>query len=191
MRNISPQTTNITYKLSDGTGSIEVKKWHEHDDADEGVKSNVSENDYVRVWGRLKSFGGRRHVVSNFVRPIADHNEISYHLLEATAIHLYFTRGPPNSGAKAGGANNGAAQQQDTGMGGGGPNVPSNLSAVAKKVYQCLAATPQGNEGLHCEDLAARLGMNTADVTRSGDELLERGLIYTTVDDYTWAIMNM
>ncbi|OCL07047.1 replication factor A2 [Glonium stellatum] len=204
IRNISNQTTNITYKLDDGTGAIEVKQWIDSDasEAQIAARPKLAENDYVRVWGKLRIYGSKRHVGAQIVRPVADFNEISYHLLEATVIHLHFTRGPPelpNAGAAAGAAANGAygqQQQQQAGYGGGMQDMGGNtalpsMSAAAKKVYNVLKTTPQSNEGLHQQVIAAKLNMDMGEVARAGDELLSIGVIYTTVDDVTWAILEV
>jgi replication factor A2 len=118
-------------------------------------------------------------------------NEVSYHLLEATAVHLFFTRGPPggaNTGAGAA-ATNGAGQQQAAGGNFGGHDL-SGYSQAAKRVFQYLREAPQSNEGLHQHAISAAIGIDTADVARAGDDLLTGGLIYTTVDDQTWAILE-
>lgn len=207
IRNISKQTTNITYRLDDGTGTFEVKVWIDVDQASAeedggdgapGANKGLTENAYARVWGKLKTFG-KRHVVATVIRPIQDYNEINYHLLEATAVHLHFARGPveslQNEGNKS--AQNGGQQQQQQdgqngggGYGGGG-KLPSTTSGGARKVYQCIADTPQTNEGLHMQDIATRTGMEVADVLKAGDELQGGGFIYTTVDDHTWALLDI
>ncbi|KAF2706639.1 replication protein A, subunit RPA32 [Pleomassaria siparia CBS 279.74] len=192
IRNISSQKTFTTYKLDDGTGSIEVKKWIDSNAAEEvdPVKSRLVEGSYCRAWGKLNSFGDKRHVGVHNIRPVEDMNEVSYHLLEATVVHLHFTRGPPGGAAGAGGA---APQQQnqqlDTSDNYGAANL-SGYSSVAKRVFQYMQDAPQTNEGLHQQDIAAKLGVDTADVARAGDDLLSGGLIYTTVDDQTWAILE-
>lgn len=152
----------------------------------------------MRVWGRLKAFNDKRHVGAHIIRPITDFNEVNMHLLEATAVHLFFTRGPPYAlkGAKtedggdgmfvggyAGGANGadgGDASRQ----------LPRNTSATAKRVFALLQAAPQNNEGLHVHNIAAQLNIPTNEVFKAGDELLGNGLIYTTVDDETWAVLE-
>lgn len=191
IRNISTQTTNTTYRLDDGTGSIEVKQWVDLDTVDQNnpVKAKLVEGAYCRAWGKLKSFNERRSVAAQIIRPIEDMNEVSYHLLEATAIHLYFTRGPPggaNAGAGAA-ANDGMGQQ---GAGAYGAYDLSGFNPVAKKVFQYLREAPQSNEGLHQHVIAANLGLESADVLKAGDDLLAGGLIYTTVDDHTWAVLE-
>jgi replication factor A2 len=191
IRNIATQTTNITYKLDDGTGSVEVKQWNDADAMETSpLKSRLVEGAYCRAWGKLKDLGNRRHVNAQIVRPVDDMNEVSYHMLEATAVHLYITRGPvggTSSGA-GGAAVNGGSQQGATGTVVG--TDLSGYNAVAKRVYQYLREAPQSNEGLHQQDIAAKLGIDTAEVAKAGDALLEGGLIYTTVDDQTWAILE-
>jgi replication factor A2 len=186
VRNISVQATNILYKFDDGTGTIEVKQWINTEEPTDSLK--VSENSYARVWGKLESFNDKKYVSCRIVRPVEDLNETSYHFLEAAYVHLYFTRGPPED-KKAGGAG-----QQDGGLAGGmsgmgGDAETRGLSPAARKIFQLFKTAPQNNEGLHMQDIASRLGMDTVDVGRAGDELLGQGLIYTTVDDNTWNIL--
>jgi replication factor A2 len=182
------QTTNITYKLDDGTGTIEVKKWVDSDSTQNQQEPKLVDNMYVRAWGKLKSYGNKRHVGATVIRPITDFNEISYHLLEATVVHLELTRGPPDSASK-GTTTNGAQEYQQPAY--GGADATSGMSATAKKVYHILKTTPQTNEGLHQQDIAARLNLDIAEVSKAGDDLLQLGVIYTTVDDVTWAVLEM
>ncbi|KAI9705404.1 MAG: replication factor A protein 2 [Candelina mexicana] len=206
IRNISTQTTNVTYKLDDGTGIIEVKQWIDSDatnsmDAASEAKPRLIENAYARVWGRLKAFNNKRHVGAHVIRLIMDFDEIQYHLLEATVVHLYFTRGPPEQFTKmaldGGNQSNGTYGPQDgtylgavgQGMTATGRQLPS-LSGPARKVFSALEHWPQNNEGLHVHTIAAEIGMQVNDVMKAGDELLGQGLIFTTVDDETWAVLE-
>jgi replication factor A2 len=184
VRNISQQTTNITYRLDDGTGVVEVKVWIDPE-ADTSHKTPIVENTYVRAWGRLKSFSGKKHVGAHFIRPLQDLNEVNYHMLEATLVHLQITRG-----AVGGGEGGQKALENGGGGGGGGDQLPSTLSGTARRVYETLKNTPSGNEGLHTHDLASRTGLQIAEVQKAGDELLGSGLIYQTVDDDTWQVLN-
>lgn len=191
IRSISKQTTNITYKVDDGTGIIEVKQWIDSDAQDDSMdmdsKSKLAEEVYCRVYGRIKAFNNKRHVGAHIIRPITDYNEINYHLLEATAIHLHFTRGPP-TGQSNGAVKpvNGAAAHQ--GYDGASNGLPS-MSNYARKVYQALKTT-ESNEGLHVQMLSQTTGMPPNDVYKGAEELLGTGIIFTTVDDNTWALLD-
>ena len=198
IRNISKQTTNVTYKVDDGTGSMEVKVWIDAEtyaNQDESSsKTEPQEQQYVRVFGRMKAFNNRRHVGATIVRPIQDFNEISYHLLEATVVHLHFSRGPVESLGAANGGNkastNGGYQQQN-GATSTGPSLPPSASMAARKIHKCLMDTEQGLEGLHMQTIAMQTGLDISNVAKGGDELQSLGVIYTTVDDNTWAILDI
>lgn len=205
IRNISTQTTNVTYKLDDGTGTIEVKQWIDTDAGSNAMDisngpGNVSapklvENEWARVWGRLKAFNNKRHVGAHVIRPIADKMEITYHLLEATYVHLYFTRGPlePGGGKSAdkGGAGTGGYNGTEGGsMAGSRSALLAKLSVQARRVYQMLESTPQSNEGLHVQNIAVGLKLSVPEVMKAGDDLLRDSLIYTTIDDNTWALLE-
>ena len=205
IRNISTQTTNITYKLDDGTGTIEVKQWIDTDAVSNvmdtsNVPGNFStpklvENEWARVWGRLKAFNNKRHVGAHVIRPIADKMEITHHLLEATYVHLYFARGPLESGggkpADQGGAGGGGYNGTEKGSMAASRNAQlASLSVQARRVYQMLKSTPQSNEGLHVQNIAVELKLSIPEVMKAGDDLLRDSLIYTTIDDNTWAVLD-
>lgn len=110
-------------------------------------------------------------------------------------MHLYFTRGPPQSAG-------GVKTEQGTGMfvdsyGGnnapaatGGKKLSAKISQVGRRVFEMLQNSPQNNEGLHVHHIATQLGVDVNDVFKAGDELLGEGLIFTTVDDETWAVLE-
>lgn len=158
-------------------------------------KTLLTEGVYARIFGTLKSFNNKRHVGARpgGVRALTDHNEVQCHLLEATIVHLQLTRGPLNDEKKAGGANgadNGGQPQMNGASAGSGKQLPAGLSSAAKRVYHCLSSGAQSNEGLHMHDISARLGMDPTAVDEGGNELVNLGLAYTTVDEQTWAILD-
>ncbi|KAG8527545.1 uncharacterized protein KY384_007697 [Bacidia gigantensis] len=200
IRNISTQTTNITYKLDDGTGTIEVKQWVDADtqnnmDIDGGKvqsdssKPKLTENEWAKVWGKLKQFNNRRHVGAHVIRPVTDKMDLTYHLLEATYVHLYFSRGPLDQVKQEPGSGVNGASNYGAGGDMGGQQLPS-MTPNARRVFQALKTSPQNNEGLHVQNVAAICSMNVADVMKAGEELLSNSLIFTTVDDSTWAILE-
>ena len=191
IRNVSSQATNSTYKLDDGTGAVEVKLWVDESVDNTETKLTLVEGVYARVWGKIRVFGGKQFVNAHVIRKIEDMNEVQYHLLEAAAVHCYFTKGPPEQFIKSEGAGDTAGLA--------GANVKTEMSEDrvlppmspnAKRIFTTLKASPQNNEGLHVQNLAAQLGMDVSEVMKAGDELLSQGLIFTTVDDDTWAVLE-
>ncbi|EMC91693.1 hypothetical protein BAUCODRAFT_79701 [Baudoinia panamericana UAMH 10762] len=197
IRNISTQTTNVTYRMDDGTGTMEVKVWIDAEEFNGEENQAVAkpkpvEQGYARVWGRLKAFNNKRHVGANIIRPLQDFNEIQYHLLEATAVHLFFTRGPPESataqqsktgGAQANGMANGHAAV-------GGEGLPAGTSQATKKVYQLISTLPQGHEGVHVQQIAMAGNMEVSEVLKATDDLNGMGKIYSTVNEETFALLS-
>lgn len=205
VRNISTQSTNITYKIDDGTGEVEVKKWVDSAtadsmDTDEGKapgdgKNQVELNGYARVVGAIKAFGNKRYIGAHSVRPMNNINELHCHILDATAVHLFFTRGPPGgpgagahaaAGGGAGDAVMGGADDYNTGQN----RALMSMSPLAKRVYNMLKTEPQDDTGLHLQQIATKLNLPTTDVARAGEELLGAGVIFSTMDEQTWAILE-
>lgn len=183
--------------MDDGTGIIEAKQWIDGDSNQdemelESNKPKLVEDGYCRVWGRLKAFNNKRHVGAHIIRPITDYNEINYHLLEATAVHLFFTRGPPQ-GAQANGQKNGTTNGTGIGnqdYGNAADSAMPHVSPLARRVLTTLKNTPQSNEGLHVQMIASQMGMPVSEVYKGAEELLASGMIFTTVDDNTWAVLD-
>ncbi|TWU76578.1 replication factor A protein 2 [Metarhizium rileyi] len=195
VRHINPQPTNVTFKIDDGTGHVEVKKWIDADKQDDANADQYELDSYVRVWGRLKSFSNKRHVAAHVIRPVTDFNEVNYHLLEATYVHLYFTKGPLGQEGVANGGGDGMFVDGGGygGANGGGGQMPNKLSSCspsAKKMFNFMNGAPGMNEGIHLNVISSSANLSVRDVLSAADELLGQGLIYTTVDDETWAILE-
>lgn len=159
-------------------------------DAD-NIKSRVAEDAYARVWGRLKTLPNKPVVFAHVIRPVTDFNEVSCHMLEATAVHLQLTKGPPQGQNKDGASNGPNGQDAGYGSMQGVVSDDRSLAPQAKRVLNCLRSTPQSNEGLHAQDIARRLGIEVGDVMKAGEQLVNAGKIYTTVDDITWAVLEI
>lgn len=108
-------------------------------------------------------------------------------------MHLYFTRGPPEGAAN--GIKSEGGMFVDDGVSNGGAmakggKLPPKITGIGRKVYELLQIEPQNNEGLHVNMIAQKLGVPSNEVFKAGDVLLGEGLIYTTVDDETWAVLE-
>lgn len=206
VRNISTQSTNITYKIDDGTGEIEAKQWIDSTRMDddnmevdgqggaagkESTRKKVETNGYAKVVGVIKEFSNKRYIGAHAVRPLTDINELHVHFLEATAEHLFFKHGPPpskNADGTYGAPAKGVADDYNAGGAMGGQPLPP-MSATARRVYNLLKNEPQSNEGLHMQNISAKLGLPSTEVIKAGDELMSASLIFSTVDEYTWSIL--
>ncbi|KAF3901506.1 hypothetical protein ABW20_dc0107330 [Dactylellina cionopaga] len=204
IRNIADQETNTTYKMEDGTGTIEVKQFKDNKQAvgdmdDEGGTSDRSTglqvNAYARVVGNIKQFNNKRNIGTQSVRSVTDFNEIQCHFLEATAVHLHFTRGPPESqqAKHTGGANTyqqggATAYNEDTAMGGAGniaganaAVLPPGISAAARKIYALLKNRQDSSEGMHVSMIAENTKITMGETYKAVDELLTNGICFTTM----------
>ncbi|KAK6356232.1 replication factor A protein 2 [Orbilia javanica] len=211
IRSISDQETSSTYKLEDGTGSIEVKLFRDNrnsmvdDDGENGPsrENGLQINSYARVVGNIKQFNNKRNITTQNVKPVTDFNEIQCHFLEATAVHLHFTRGPPESQqARHTGGGMAYHQQEaygeDAVMGGtgaagavpGGIALPPGISANAKKIYLYLKNRQDSSEGVHVNLIGDATKIPMGDTYKAVDELLSNGVCFTTMDDEHIACMD-
>jgi replication factor A2 len=74
---------------------------------------------------------------------------------------------------------------------GAGPNKAlMGVSPLAKKIYNLLKSETQDDAGMEMQHIASRLSLPTMDVARAGEELLNAGIIFTTMNEHTWAILE-
>jgi replication factor A2 len=181
IRNISPQATNILYKMDDGTGTIEVKQWISPD-AEAPKNPELEEGKYARVTGTMKLAGGKRFINGTTLRLITDFNEINYHFLEAVAVHLHFTRGPVDQFMSGGGASKSVTSGGDVAMSGmganGGNSYIAGLSRTAGTVLQFIK-NENNNEGVAVEQISLRTSIPLAEVLKAKDELVNEGRKYS------------
>ncbi|KAJ2608619.1 Replication factor A protein 2 [Coemansia sp. RSA 1285] len=211
VRNITPQPININYSIEDGTGIIDVRVWPSHgahgdnDMMDDGERRNpthdpsIEVDKYVRVYGDLKFFNSKRSISAHKIRPVKDHNEITYHGLEAVYVHLTKTRGLPSkagggamsvpSGAnqqQAGGAYSaGAAYGGGGGYGAGGFGGGMNMSLLQAAVLEVIAQAPQESHGIQISSVQQKLTnrFQSTDITKAVEWLISEGHLYNTIDE--------
>ncbi|BFZ56595.1 Replication factor A protein 2 [Savitreella phatthalungensis] len=187
---LSAASTNTTFKLEDGTGTMEAKQWV--DPSKENALAAITQDSYVRVYGTLKAFNGRRHISITTIR-LADEDEVAFHAAETEAVRLFHTRGPPGAGGA--GANGGAGGYADGGAvgggGGGGDEMSNKLASLdpfSRRIMEAIHSLPDSNEGVNVRQLSSMLGgggggaggQTLVDVLES---LKEEGHLYTTIDE--------
>ncbi|KAF8475924.1 hypothetical protein BDZ91DRAFT_710600 [Kalaharituber pfeilii] len=191
---ISEQSAFNTYHVDDGTGSIDVKQWIDVDSSyANDVRSKLTEQSYVRVLGQLRVFSSKRMVAAHSIRPVQEYNEVIHHFLEATVVHLHFTRGPPeqffSGGASGGdvvmGGTSGALAAWSGGEGGGDAAF-AGLKPSERTVMRFLKMKGE-TDGVHINVIVQKTGLPITEVVKAKDKLMGLGHVYTTVDDETLA----
>lgn len=60
---------------------------------------------HVKVFGSMRQYENKRHVLIYKITPLTDFNEMTHHMLETVLVHLQNTQGPiPGSAAAMVGA---------------------------------------------------------------------------------------
>jgi len=200
VQNVAEQTTNITYVIDDGTGTVDVKQWVDAEATSVGGAAQQLNGRYVRVLGQLKSFGNKKHVGSHKIHGITDFNEVAYHLLDATLIHLQLTRGPPPdpSGDVATSAYGTHGRRgSDVAMGGTaraaqGPanQMLADASPDAKLIYNVIRTMSDSAEGIHYNVIMNKTRLPMPTVSAIVEQLLGLGAVYTTLDEFHVAAMD-
>ncbi|KAJ1890996.1 Replication factor A protein 2 [Kickxella alabastrina] len=198
VRSFSRQQVNLNYSVEDGTGKIDVRVWSSEDEP-EDIDPGVMEGRYVRVYGDLKFFNGKRHVSAHKVRPVVDHNEIAYHGMEAIYVHLTKTRGvapglQKNSAAAAAGitAQSAYAPAGGNAFGQIGGGV-SGVTPAQAAVLEAMKITPCGHEGMSVVAINNLLANRfSPDQIQSAMQwLIGEGHLYNTIDDNHVQTTNM
>ncbi|KAH9814663.1 hypothetical protein DFH28DRAFT_1082834 [Melampsora americana] len=181
VREITRQTTNVLFKIEDGSGTVEARKWMESNDGEtDGLDTEmgVQERDWVRVVGKINNFNSKRYVNASRITKITDFNQINYHLLDAMRVTLEYDRG-------SSGGNYMAIDHTN----GGAPNVvkPSykhdNLPPKQAKIMTYLESQDLPEAGLHLEDIAHHCSMTLEEVSNETAQLITAGELYSTSDD--------
>ena len=85
VRMFEEQSTNVLYRIEDGTGIMEVKQWVDDNDCSavkEMRTSTLQDNIYVKAIGQIKEYDNQKMIVANMIRPLTTGNELTHHFLE-------------------------------------------------------------------------------------------------------------
>ena len=181
-------STSCVYNIEDGTGLIEVKQWLDNltdPQAVQDLRAACSkEHIYLACTGQIKDYDGKKTIVADAIRPIANGNELTYHMLEVVYTaeqskrqNSYVAAPPPMQGVGFAGSTVPMQQQTGAAVGGGGVKDAVLLfvksdgeeSEVGANVQTCIGRL----QGQYAE----------ADVRRAIDELAAEGHIYSTIDE--------
>ncbi|KAG2484296.1 hypothetical protein HYH03_016842 [Edaphochlamys debaryana] len=198
------QATRVSLQVNDGTGSVEVTSWLDGQDTPGQKRLDWQVGRYVRVYGNLKLFDRKPSITGFCVKAITDHNEVTYHFLQAVMQHLHLTKGAPPQGAPAPAPGMGMAGPAKTPGGYGAPAAGGygapfaaapaarggDLHSDLKAVFNLPHALNAPN-GLSVEQAIAelqRMGRNVsaAEVMAACEFLAAEGVVYSTCNDTTF-----
>ncbi|KAL2621550.1 hypothetical protein R1flu_001755 [Riccia fluitans] len=199
--------TDVSFMLDDFTGKIEVKKWIDGQDSEELVElRNIRNGIYVRIYGQLRSFQGKKNVVALSVRPIKQFDEVTFHFLEAIYVHAYNLK---SQGVTVGSKSSASTRVMFSAHPAlpVTPNPSANMRSNISSQYMAPASVPVGcnsmnecqnrvqalfdepanlvmEQGLHVDEVARRTaGFTKQQVKEAIDHLANEGFIYATIDE--------
>ena len=185
------QTTNVTYTVSDGTGTVDVKYWLDEASGENPLRQQCVEGVWIAAEGNLRDYEGQRHVLAFHVRPIQDANEIPHHFLQSVLVHCERTRGSlaskmgsmsVSAGQSMGNPSLGYQQQpqQQQQQQGSGNALVDRVHNVVKEQGRFA------EQGVNIQSVFERMkgeGVSFQQVSEAMNFLTGEGLVFTTVDD--------
>ena len=174
--------TFLSLELDDGTGKVLVKQFKQ-DTVDYDLGNDIKDGIYVKVIGQMSHYNDEWHVNAFSVRPLADHNELTYHLSQIMMQHAHFTVGDaaaPAANANQA-ANAGFAGNMDPGM--------QPMDAQVDGIFKDFETNMAGNDtGFTVQDVVAASNnrLNADAVMKSIHRLVDAGHLYSTIDDNHW-----
>eukprot|EP01038_Epipyxis_sp_PR26KG_P005531 gene5531-7648_t len=200
-------STNMVFNLNDGTGTIECKRWLEKENgvADGFAAIGIREYSLVQLFGTLREYDNRIHILVYRVFPIQDWNVLTHHLLEVTLTHFVATKGPipgsqqaqafnPNSVTPAPGAGYSHAnygmgsQMQGRSLDSAVKGERVGFNDMIYKVFSDLSSNNNDPVGITYTDVLQYLTVKGNRVSleqlrKAVLELSNDGRIFSTIDD--------
>lgn len=191
IRNVIKRTNDITYLIDDMTSAeINVKLQSEDADDMESEESHVQqsqnqfiENQYVKVFGIIKSLGGVKNVQAFKIIPIKELNEVTHHILEVmnASVHL------STKGSGTGDSGMGMDQSMQSGNYNKGNANPTSFSSFGGNLndqIENFIKACKSSQGYHIREICdAFKNVSEAKIRTALDFLSTEGHVYSTVDD--------
>eukprot|EP00762_Andalucia_godoyi_P001079 ANDGO_02107.mRNA.1 Replication factor A protein 2 len=201
VEHVEENATNCTYKVSDGTGSVDVRIWITQDDQGyiDSKRHEWREGAYVRIYGIVRSWQKQLSIVAYRLMVVQDPNEITFHLLET--MHVFagmkaqgadHSSGMGNLGAAPAGMFSGSSAGGQSLYGGVQSSGTSQGSAVFEIVQRFSSLPAYKEHGPSRTDIqqAMQSRMNSDQVNSALEFLLEDGQLFTTIDDHHFKLIQ-
>ncbi|EDV99387.1 replication protein A 32 kDa subunit [Drosophila grimshawi] len=174
VRNIETSSTKITYSIEDHSGRIDAHYWLEEGDA---IKSpDVMLNNYVKIYGSVRSQAGQKVLMVFKLLNVLDPNEVCTHVLEA--LHSRYKAEEYNHKGDGGPSNqlmpNVTASQSNA--------IVAGLDSKQLAVFQAIKSNCS-EEGIHRRELSAKFShISQSEMTNILDFMISEGHIYSSID---------
>ncbi|KAF9984911.1 replication factor A protein 2 [Modicella reniformis] len=186
VRSNNRQSTQHTYVVEDGTGSIEARRFPSDDD-DSADSNIIVDGTYVRVVGSLRQFNGKFTINVHAIRPIHDMNELTYHILEVMYVHVTLTREKDDGAAMGGMSSASHSNYRDHNMTGAGSVGSGADGTLQQQVVDMIQSHPASKTtGVHRRDIGSRFAPvigGHESVNALLRDMLDNGFLYTGDDD--------
>ncbi|XP_034471795.1 replication protein A 32 kDa subunit [Drosophila innubila] len=176
VRNIETSSTKITYSLEDHSGRIDAHYWLEEGDAINAP--DVMINNYVKIYGSVRSQAGQRVLMVFKLLNVLDPNEVCTHMLEAMHSRYkaeeYHVKGDSTSTNAAGMSSNVTSSQ--------GNAMVAGLDSKQLAVFQAIKSK-QSEEGIHRSELKSKFShISASEMNNILDFMISEGHIYSSID---------
>jgi len=198
IRHVVKKTNDITYIVDDMTASetkLEVKlQSDESDEMDSEEQTTIQqsqfiENQYIKVYGLLKSLQGNKYVQAFRILPIKELNEITYHMLECMNVNIHYqTKNGGNVSndvyATPSGSNPSKNNSNNTNAVNVGGKNNSVYTGIDLQISNLVKQNSNSIDGISVKEICEYFKTIPENKMR---EILERlstdGNLYTTTDD--------
>lgn len=183
IRSIVKRANDITYMIDDMTSTdINVKLQSDEDDDDmekveqndsEGAANPFMENQYVKVFGTIKSLQGQKNVHAFRIMHVRDLNAVTHHILECINSSIHYI-------AKANGDHLGDMTSNSNPL----KNVNSSGDGDLNKQIEEFIKQCRSNEGMHIKDVCKYFkDIPEYRITAALEFLSTEGHVYSTIDE--------
>lgn len=183
--NVKEDQVTFNMTLDDGTGCIAVKMFINNDgneDLERQQRAELVNGIYVRVFGHIHQYMNDSQINAFSIRPITDHNEVTYHLSQVIFQHLHLTKGSAGQPQQAMPAAVNPTAPAPTGM-------PGGMAPVDTEVLNIFnTADTSSDTGLTVADIITHSNnrFDHGTVMASINRLVDEGHLYSTIDDAHW-----
>jgi len=198
IRNVIKRSNDTTYVIDDMTTAdiikVKLQSDEKPEDDMESVETTPSkpaqvefmENQYVKVFGVIKSLQGQKNLQAFRIMPVKELNEITYHMLQCIQASIYYL-------AKESGNTMATEEPMDMMGNGNSNNVTksnsntSGLTTLQHQISSMIKGCKSGEGGIHKTTIFNTFSsVSKKEIMETLDFLSSEGHIYGTLDDDTY-----